>query len=124
MGIERALLGELAASEDAPLRPPPITHGPTLGEILGAALAYDVEAERREAEERLAASANYRSAWRLADELAPKLGVVPGDVFNALTYVPDNMLHLLASPEGWGMLAEFVAGRLNVASPSYVPVLH
>lgn len=97
---------------------------PTLGDILGAALAGMSEEMREQEEQRIAARAQYLSAWRIADELAPLLGVTPEDVFSALTYVPDNMLGLLCTPEGWAMLAEFVAGRLNIASPSYKPTIN
>ena len=104
--------------------PPEIRIEPTLGDILGAAIAGEAARILEVEEQKLAAKAQYLSAWRLADDLAPVLGVLPDDVFNALTYVPDNMLGLLCSPEGWGMLAEFVAGRLNIVSPSYNPAIH
>lgn len=97
----------------------------SLGDILAAALTgLTLEERREEEEERLASRANLLSAYRLSDELAPLLGVAPGEVFDALTDVPDNMLGLLCTPEGWSMLAEFVAGRLNIASPAYRPTLH
>lgn len=88
---------------------------PTLGDILGAFLsAYDPEVEKR-----IEARAQLASAYELSRRLAPLLRVGEEDVFQALTYVPDNMLPLLKSPEGWAALSALVATDLGAG---FVPV--
>lgn len=104
--------------------PPPIRMEPTLGDILGAILAGESEQMRVQEEQRIAAQAQYLSAWRIADDLAPLLGVQSDEVFNALTHVPDNMLGLLCSPGGWSSLAEYAAGVLGKPSPRFKPAVH
>jgi hypothetical protein len=44
--------------------------------------------------------------------------------WQALWGVPDNMLGLLQSPQGWLALAEFVACQMGVAMPDYSPTVH
>lgn len=97
---------------------------PTLGEILSAALAAEAVRFDVQREKRLAARAQYLSARELAREVAPRFGCPPDEAFDALTYVPDNMLTLLHSPEGWSALAEYAAARLGVAAPGYRPTCH
>lgn len=117
----------------------------TLGEILGEALtrpspagqvaeqdggfpaaivswmiAPAVEAAARQ---RLAADAQYRCALALSDALAPVLRCTSAQVFDALSYVPDNMLSLLCSPEGWSALAQFVAADLGAPCLNYKPTI-
>jgi hypothetical protein len=87
-------------------------------------LARQAADDEREREQRIAADATFLSAWELAEQIAPLLGTAPGTVFNALTHVPDNMLGLLCSPEGWSALAKFSAGFLNRASIDFTPTLH
>lgn len=64
------------------------------------------------------------SAVELSRQMAPALGVGAGEAFDRLCTVPDNMLGLLDSPEGWSVLAGFVATQLGKAAPHYTPVLH
>lgn len=92
---------------------------PSLGDILARALT-----DGGEEQVRLAARAQFLSACQLSRELAPVLRVDDGRVFDALTYIPDNLLSLLSSPEGWAALAEFVAAELGARSPSYLPTRH
>jgi hypothetical protein len=82
---------------------------------------YDCELERQQ---RLAAEANYLSARELSREVSRRLGLDPESVFNALTFIPDNMLSLLHSPEGWSALAAYAAAELGAADPSYRPTRH
>lgn len=93
---------------------------PTLGDILAAALSHDPERERREMAER----AQYLAACELARHLAPLLRLGEAEVFDALTYVPDEMLPLLETPEGWSTLAAHVAADLGVLTVTYSPTRH
>ena len=92
---------------------------PSLADILARALT-----DNGQEQVRLAARAQFLSACQLSRELAPVLRLDDGRVFDVLTYVPDNMLSLLHSPEGWAALAEFVAAELGAPSPSYLPTRH
>jgi hypothetical protein len=64
------------------------------------------------------------SARELSRQLAPVLCAGETEVFGQLCTVPDNMLALLDSPEGWGTLAGYVAARFGMAPPAYQPTLH
>lgn len=68
--------------------------------------------------------AQVASARTLADALAAALHRPSAEVFEALTYVPDNMLMLLGSPEGWSALAQFVAADLGAPCLNYCPTVH
>ena len=87
---------------------------------LGDGLAAFVEARDRELAER----AQYLAARELARQIAPLLGVTAEQAFEALTYVPDEMLPLLQSPEGWSALAAMVASRVGVLTATFVPTRH
>jgi hypothetical protein len=45
-------------------------------------------------------------------------------VLDCLGTVPDNILVLLDSPEGWHALSGFVAVQLGTAACSYEPTVH
>lgn len=94
--------------------------GLSLGDILGAALA----AADNDRAERLAADATYYSAKELARQVAPFLHLPMGDVFDALTFMPNSMLCLLATPEGWGALANYVATETGANTTHYLPTRH
>ena len=109
----------------------------TLGDILGAALAdppplsfveqlimQTVCEEMAREREALAQDAMVRSAWVLSGEVAPLIGSTAGEVFDVLGHVPDNLLGLLESPQGWTTLAEYVACDLRRAVPGYKPQVH
>ena len=66
----------------------------------------------------------YASASKLADEVAGLIGVAPGDAYDALRAIPDNMLSLLDCPEGWSAIAGFVAADLGAPDPDYLPTVH
>ncbi len=68
--------------------------------------------------------ATYRSARALASAIAEATSISADLVFDALTFVPENMLALLASPEGWSALAQYVAAELGVQSLNYRPRVH
>lgn len=91
--------------------------------IIGPAIAATL-AKSAEDEKRRAADAQFRCAHALSDALAPILRLTSAEVFDALTYVPDNMLPLLCSPEGWSALAQFVAADLGSPCLNYRPTVH
>lgn len=45
------------------------------------------------------------SAWSLAVALSEAFSISPNEVHESLTRLPENLLVLLESPEGWGALA-------------------
>lgn len=90
----------------------------SLGEILAAFLRaapsqFDIEDE-----------AQRRAAFELVRKTAPLMGVSEIEAFDALTYVPDNLLPLLQSPQGWSALSAFVASDLGVVAPAFKPTVH
>ena len=64
------------------------------------------------------------AAEALAGEVAGSLGVPFGLAWDSLCGVPDNMLSLLDSPQGWTALAGFIAGDLGGDAPDYRPRVH
>lgn len=100
---------------------PPINLSASLGEMLASVLAQQ---EAREAAA-INDQAQYLAAVELARQIAPLLRVTEEQAFEALTYVPDSMLPLLQSPEGWAALAAFVAADLGVLTvTTYAPTRH
>ena len=94
---------------------PRLDPGESLGSILAAALAAPgVDHER----------AQYLTAIELSHQLAPRFGVGEADVFDALSAVPENMLDLLRSPDGWSALASFIAADFGIAMNNYQPTKH
>jgi hypothetical protein len=99
----------------------PIRLQPSLGDNFGAALA--VADPHREAK-RLAGEPVYRSALELSRQLAPRIRSTPAGVFDVLCHMPDAMLTLLATPQGWALLADYVARDLGAASLTFRPTVH
>jgi hypothetical protein len=64
------------------------------------------------------------AAEALASEVAGTLGVPFGLAWDCLCTVPDNMLGLLDSPQGWSALAGFIAGDLGACPSDYKPKVH
>ena len=64
------------------------------------------------------------SAMTLAEDVAGLLGVSAEAAWDALCSVPENMLGLLDSPQGWSALASFIACDLRMAAPDYRPRVH
>lgn len=64
------------------------------------------------------------SAHHLVSGLSAWTGVAPCVLLRALTYIPENMLSLLDCPEGWSVLAEFVAADLGLSPVGYRPTVH
>lgn len=93
--------------------------GLSLGDALGAALHQQAEYEARNY-----AFARQVAAIELASGVAQALGADWGDVWDEMTHVPDNMLALLESPQGWSVLASYVAESIGRALHSYSPTVH
>ena len=87
---------------------------PSPGSLLGSLLRPSVSDER----------ACYLAAIELARQAAPVIGASEAYVFDALTFVPDNLLDLLRSPEGWTALASFIAVDFGCAMNAYAPTVH
>lgn len=60
----------------------------------------------------------------LADDISQASGLDADLVFAELAHIPDNMLALLESPEGWSALAQYVAADLGVHALDYRPQIH
>ena len=60
----------------------------------------------------------------LARQVAPLLGVGEATAYDELTYIPDNLLTLLDSPDGWGAMCGYLAAGLGVPPPAYAPTIH
>lgn len=112
----------------------------TLGEILGEALAEGrplgmaeqivmnaitgAIAEEQRLIDYIETQAMVGSAWALAGQLAPVVNATAEEIYGVLGTIPDNMLELLKSPQGWTALAGYVAGDLGRRMPDYRPTLH
>ncbi len=64
------------------------------------------------------------AACQLMDDLADSIDQPADLVWEAFCRVPENMLTLLDSPQGWTALAGFVAAELGVCAPDYLPAVH
>ena len=96
---------------------------PSLREIIADILSG--ERKLREAEEAyLVARAQTRAAFELSRQIAPLLGVSEYEAVRYIDVVPENMLNLLESPEGWIALASYVATQTGTTLPDYSPTLH
>lgn len=88
----------------------------SIGDVIAAALSADLA--ERELDTRV------HCAMHLAHRTARMLGVTEGEAWEALTYVPDNLLHLLDSPQGWSALTGMIARDLGVAAVPFTPSVH
>lgn len=93
--------------------------------------AVDAVAAAVEAAEEAAQAAYDPDAWaqdmaalNLAQELAARLGAPLEEVWNTLCYVPGNLLGLLESPEGWGVLSSHICATLGHEPARFVPAVH
>ena len=60
-----------------------------------------------------------------SDGVARRFGASQSDVLDALSYLPDNILDLLGSPEGWTALAEIVRADLCLGGGVvFMPTVH
>jgi lambda repressor-like predicted transcriptional regulator len=86
-----------------------------------AAPTLDVPDPRRRMLDQVAASI---SAGALASLIADAHGLAYAEVVTACGLVPDNLLSLLDSPQGWTMLADLVAMAAAVEPRPIVPTRH
>ena len=100
--------------------PEPSFTSQTLGVILGSILSAEVSREQ----ERIATEARYQAALELSRQVARSMGIGASEAFDALTYIPDSQLYHLQSPQGWILLADFIAERLALPSPHFQPCIH
>ena len=63
-------------------------------------------------------------AKALAADIAVNSNIPIGLAICSLFAIPDNLLTLLDSPQGWTALAGFVSADLGAPPPDYCPVLH
>lgn len=97
----------------------PAARVPTLGEIIAETLVRDFAREIGACED----LARYRASLELSRQIAPLIGCSSGEAWNALAHVPDNMLTLLRTPEGWAGLASYVAADFG-RHITYHPTVH
>lgn len=88
---------------------------PTLGDILAQALAYTGPTDE---------DVQFTCAAHLVRALAPNLRIDEREIFDALTCVPDSMLDMLKSPQGWTELAAHVSADLGCDPINYSPTVH
>lgn len=63
-------------------------------------------------------------AQALCRQLACAASADVDDIFDALRFVPLNLLVLLESPQGWTVLASYLAADLDLPPSSYKPTVH
>lgn len=93
---------------------------PSLGEILAQALASTSPIDPGPSDE----DVQFNCAAYLVRDVSPILRIDEREVFDALSYVPDAMLPMLETPQGWTALAAHVAADLGCDLPDYSPTLH
>lgn len=74
--------------------------------------------------EDFAGAAMCASARALSAGLAERTRLDAAEVFDALTYVPEPMLSLLTSPDGWAALSAYVAAERGLAPVVFRPTVH
>lgn len=95
----------------------------SLGFVLSAAIACMGEDMKRQQEEAELA-VRVQCSYQLARCVAPLMSMGEAELWNALTYVPDDLLHLLDTPDGWTALVGVVACDLGSVAPHYRPTVH
>lgn len=97
----------------------------TIGDILAAALRDEqarIDALYRAEIDRWAM---VTAASHLSVLIADHARIGANEAFDALTYVPDDCLPLLQTPEGWTALAHIVSADLQVSLTGTVrPTIH
>lgn len=67
---------------------------------------------------------DYLCAAEISRHAGGLIGVSESDAFDALTLVPENLLALLQSPQGWTTLAGMIAADLGADLPAFQPTVH
>lgn len=68
--------------------------------------------------------AQFASAETLGAAICDTFDLHFADVWQSLCHVPENMLALLDSPQGWSVVAGFVAHDCGHDLPDYAPTVH
>lgn len=118
---EQATLGEILAA--ALTEPQPLADPQPIGLAEQVIIQAITDEAFRHFSERNA-QAMVASGRALARSLAPILDASPDEVFNVLGHVPDNMLELLKSPQGWTALAGYVATDMGRPLPNFKPTVN
>ncbi len=92
----------------------------TLADIPALSLVERPDRDRMKRE----ADAQLIAARTLCAQIAPALGIETSAAFKEISFVPDNLLTLLHSPEGWGALVDYVAQSLGKPPPNYKATVH
>jgi hypothetical protein len=95
---------------------PANTQEASLGEILAHCLAERVEMTELEAMQ--------CAGLHLARRIAHNSNAEFENVWREMTHLPDGLLKLLDSREGWHALSAVVCGALDVPTASVIPVVH
>ncbi len=66
----------------------------------------------------------YLCAAEISRRAGGMIGISEVEAFDALTFVPENLLALLQSPEGWSALARMIANDLGTDIPPFAPTVH
>lgn len=93
---------------------------PTLGEIISALLSPPVV--RLSPVDDLAVMQVI--GRHLAGRIADLTGLGAEQVWDAMCHLPDNMLSLLESPQGWTVVASYIASGERVPDPFLKPTVH
>lgn len=94
----------------------------SLGEILALALAGISEGPAQIVDD---CDAQFAAALEFTRQAASILDRPFSQVWEALTYVPDNMLVMLESPDGWAFLAGYLASAMGAElRADYCPTMH
>lgn len=64
------------------------------------------------------------AALQLAYDLADEFDAPVGDVWFSICNLPENILVLLNSPQGWSALSAVVAFDLGLPASGYGPTVH
>ena len=94
----------------------------SLGEILALALTGGSKGPVRIVDD---CDAQFAAALEFTRQATCILDRPYSEVWEALTYVPDNMLVMLESPDGWAFLAGYLASAMGAElRADYCPTMH
>jgi hypothetical protein len=90
-------------------------------DVISEAVADAVDAAHAAA---AVAWATDMSALQLAYDLADEFAAPVGDVWFSICNLPENILVLLDSPQGWSALSAVVGFDLGLPASGYGPTVH
>lgn len=96
-----------------------------MDQFIGAVIAKAIEGDIAIREAEVAEDAMVASARALSVAVADNSPVTAEEAFDCLCTVPDNLLPLLQSPQGWTTLAGYIGADLAQPAPvAVVPTIH